>query len=368
MDLAARALDMDPVQFRLQNIAVEGDIAPSGEPVPKVGYKETLEKMAEYLEKKGPLQGKNRGRGISCGFWHGASGPYAVYVTVNTDGSVTLYTGVTDVSGSRTSIAQIVAEEFDLPVDKVNVVVGDTDSAPWASPSVGSMTLYSLSKATYRACQETKGQLKRLAAIRLETDIADLELMKGRVMCKKDPHKSIKLESLARAGLGARSEGPVGGRGAVSVQPPAPVVSVNAVDIEVDPETGKVRILSYAASQDVGRAINPLTVEGQIQGAVVQGIGWALMEGYVFDQGKVLNKTLLDYRIPTAMDVPMIDVMIIEVGSSTGVYGLKQAGEAPLVPVLSAMANAIHSASGVRITSLPMTPEVIWKALKNDPS
>jgi xanthine dehydrogenase molybdenum-binding subunit len=324
--------------------------------------------MADYLAKKGPVQGKNRGRGISCGFWHGASGPYAAYVTVGTDASVTLYTGVTDVSGSRTSIAQIVAEEFDISVDKVNVVVGDTDSAPWSSPSVGSMTLYSLSKATYRACRDAKEQLKKLAAIRLGVETSELDVVNGAVIVKSDPSKSMKLDSLVKASLGPRSDGPVVGRGTNSILPPAPVVSVNAVDIEVDPETGKVRILSYAAAQDVGLAINPMTVEGQIQGAVAQGIGWAMMEGYVFDQGKVQNTTFLDYRIPTATDVPNIDVLIVEVASANGVYGLKQAGEAPLVPVLSAMANAIQSATGVRITQLPMNPEMVWKALKqNDP-
>jgi len=363
MDLVARSLNMDPIQFRLQNIAQKGDTAPNGEPIPRVGYRETLEKMAVYLKEKGPVQGEKRGRGISCGFWHGASGPYAAYVTVNTDASVTLHTGVTDVSGSRTSAAQIVAEEFDIPLEKVNVVVTDTDSTPWASPSVGSMTLYSLSKAAYRACEDAKEQLKKLAAVRLEVKPSELEFVNGKVAAKNDPSKAIKLDSLVRASLGPRSDGPVVGIGRNSILPPAPVVSVHAVDLEVDPDTGKVKILSYAAAQDAGLAINPLAVEGQIQGAVVQGIGWALMEGYVFDHGKVQNTTLLDYRMPTATDVPMIDVMILEIGSERGVYGLKQVGEPPLVPVISAIANGIHSATGKRLTHLPMAPEVVWSAL-----
>jgi len=364
IDLVARALKMDPIQLRLQNIAQKGDTAPSGAPIPKVGYRETLEKMAQYLEQKGPVQGKNRGRGISCGFWNGASGPYAAYVTVNTDASVSLHTGVCDVSGSRTSVAQIVAEEFDIPLEKVNVIVADTDSTPWASPSVGSMTLYSLSTAAYRACQDAKEQLKKLAALRLGVEASELEFVNGKVTAKNDPSKAIKLDSLVRASLGPRSDGWVVGIGKNTTLPAAPVISVNAVDIEVDPDTGKVKILSYAASQDAGLAVNPLTVEGQIQGAIVQGIGWSLMEGYVFDQGKVQNTTFLDYRMPTATDVPMIDIMLVEVSSERGVYGLKQAGEPPLVPTLSAMANAIHDATGVRIKKLPMTPEAVWKSIK----
>ena len=364
LDLVSRALGMDPMQFRIQNAACEGDVAPNGEIVPKVGYKETLEKMVEHLNNKGSIQGENKGRGISCGFWHGAAGSFGAYLTVNTDGSVTLVTGVTDVSGSRTSIAQIVAEEFDIPMEKINMVVGDTDTAPWASPSVGSMTVYSLSHAVYRACQDAKDQLRRLASVRLEVETSQLEFANGRVRVKGDAQKSIAIDSLARASLGFRSDGPVVGRGAIAGLPAAPSVSVHAVDLEVDRETGKVKILSYAVAQDVGLAVNPLSIEGQIQGAVTQGIGWALMEGYVFDQGKVQNTTFLDYCMPTAADVPMIDAMLIEIGSSKGIYGIRHVGEPPIVGSLAAIANAIHSATGVRLKKLPMTPEAIWKSLK----
>lgn len=364
LDLAARTLKIDPLQFRIQNVAAEGDVAPNGEIVPKVGYKQTLEKMVDYLDKKGSIQGKNSGRGISCGFWHGAAGPFGAYVTVNTDATITLYMGVTDVSGSRTSVAQIVAEEFDVPMESINVVVGDTDTAPWASPSVGSMTVYSLSHAVYRACQDAKDQLKELAAARLEVDTSELEFAKGLIVAKNDRDKAIKIDSCVRASLGMRSDGPVMGRGSIAGLPAAPSVSVNAVDLKVDPETGKVKILSYAVSQDVGLAVNPTSIEGQIQGAVTQGIGWALMEGYVFDQGKVQNTDFLDYRMPTAADVPMIDTMLLEVGSTRGVYGIRHVGEPPLVPVLAAIANGIHSATGVRVKTLPMTPEVILMSLK----
>ena len=154
------------------------------------------------------------------------------------------------------------------------------------------------------------------------------------------------------------------GRGSLNGLPPAPTLSVHAADVEVDDETGKVRIKAYAAAQDVGLAINPLSVEGQIQGAVTQGIGWALMENYIFEKGMMQNTTLLDYRMPTATDVPMIEVLIVEVGSSRGAYGLKQVGEPPLIPVLAAVANAVYSATGVRFKELPLTPEVVLKGLR----
>jgi CO/xanthine dehydrogenase Mo-binding subunit len=363
MDLISRALGMDPLQFRIQNVAVEGDMTPSGEILPKVGFKETLEKMAEYLKKKGSLKGKNRGRGIACGFWHGAAGAFGAYVNVNVDGTVTLVIGVTDVSGSRTSVAQIVAEEFGVPMESVSIVVGDTDTAPWSNPSVGSQTVYSLSHAVHRACQDAKEQLLRLASPRLGIAASEIEFANGQAIAKGNPEKSIPLAALGRSSLGFRGEGPVLGRGAISSLPAAPSVAVHAVDIEIDKETGKAKVLSYAVAQDVGLAINPMSVEGQIQGAVTQGIGWALMEGYIFDKGKVQNTTFLDYRLPTATDVPMIDTMLVEVGSPTGIYGLRHVGEPPLVGTLAAIANAVHSATGVRMYNLPMTPEAILKSL-----
>ena len=363
IDLVSRALAMDPLQLRIQNTAGEGDTAPSGEILPGVGYKETLERMVEHLKQKGSLQGENRGRGVASGFWHGAAGTFGAYVHINIDGSVTLIIGVTDVSGSRTSIAQIVAEEFGIPMESVSLVVGDTDTAPWASPSVGSQTIYSLSQAVYRACQDAKDQLRRLAAARFEVEASEFEFTDAKLTVKGDAEKSIALGSLARYSMSFRGAGPVVGRGSIGGLPPAPSVAVHAVDVEVDKETGKVKVLSYAVAQDVGLAINPLSIEGQIQGAVVQGIGWALMEGYVFDQGKVQNSTLLDYRMPTATDVPMIDALLVEVGSDTGIYGVRHVGEPPLVAALAAMANAIHSATGVRMKELPMTPEAILNGI-----
>ena len=364
LDIIAQTLGMDSLQLRIQNIAAEGDTMPNGEILPRVGFRETLEKLAEYLEQKEQPEGENRGRGIACGFWRGASGGFGAYIHVNSDGSVNLVLGVTDISGCRTSIAQIVAEELSLPLDKVRVIVGDTETAPWSSMSVGSMTVYSLSTAAFRACQDLKAQMSAMAARRLSVDHSGIEFADGVFQVRENPEQSIAFAELARSSAGGFGRGPILGRGSVNGLPSAPTLSAHAVDVAVDDETGKVKILSYATAQDVGLAINPLSIEGQIQGAVTQGIGWALMEGYIFEKGRMQNTTLLDYRMPTATDVPMIDVMIVEVGSAAGTYGLRHVGEPPMIPTLAAMANAIHNATGIRFKALPMSPEAVFDGIK----
>lgn len=366
MDILAEKLGLDPLKFRIRNAAAKGDTQPNGEVLPRVGFREALERMDRHLQQKGRLEGKNRGRGVACGFWHGGVGSFGAYIHVNNDGSINLILGVTDISGSRTSIAQIVAEELGLTLDKVNVVIGDTDIGPWATNSVGSLTVYSLSTAAYRACQDVKAQLSAQAARKFGVAVSEIEFFKDLFRVKGDHEKSISFAELARSTAVPFGKGPVLGRGTLDNIPSAPTLSVHAVEVEVDGETGKVKILSYAVAQDVGLAINPLAIEGQIQGAVVQGIGWALMEGYVFEKGVVQNTTLLDYRMPTATDVPMIDVMIVEVPSDNGVYGLRHVGEPPMIPTLAAVANAVHKATGVRFKELPLTPEAVLNGIKEE--
>jgi xanthine dehydrogenase molybdenum-binding subunit len=364
VDLMAQKIGMDPIQFRIRNVTSEGDTIPNGERLPKVGFKDTLEKMDEYLKNRGPVTGKNKGRGVACGYWHGTSGSFGVYLHVNADGSVNLVTGVTDISGARTTFAQIVAEELCLPIEKVNVITGDTETGPWATMSVGSMVLYSVATAAVKACQDIKEQMKLRAAGKLSIDASQIEFSKGIFQVRGNPSKLISFDVLAESTGSFRGAGPIVGKGTTGVFPDSPTLNVHAVDLEVDNETGKVKILSYAVSQDVGRAINPLIVEGQIQGGAVQGIGWALMEGYVFENGAMLNSSLLDYRLPTAVDVPQIDILLVEVPSAAGTYGIRHAGEPPNIPAPAAIASAIQNATGVRIKELPMTPEIILQSIK----
>ena len=367
LDLLAKVLEMDPLKFRIKNAVEEGDLMPNDVPFPKIGFKETLEKMAKYLEQRGKLEGENRGRGVACGLWRGGVGSSAAHVNMNADGSVVLIVGSVDLTGSRTSLSQMVAEEFGIPFEEVSVVSGDTETAPYSDITAGSRTTHQMGSAVYQACQDIKSQLARLAIPQLGVEgaeLSDIEFVRGRVQVKGMPEKFVSLADLARQSIGSSGEGPITGRGSVKVSQSAPMFAVQAADVEVDRETGKVKVLSYAAAQDVGLAVNPTLVEGQIQGAVSQGIGWALTENYVFQEGVMQNATLLDYRIPTAVDLPFVETILVEVSSAAGPYGVRGVGEPPIVPTLATIANAIHSAAGVRLKELPMTPEAVFWALR----
>jgi len=364
MDLLARALKMDPLEFRLKNVAVEGDLMANGRPFPKIGFKETVERMKQYLAERGTLEGENCGRGVACGYWSPGSGTAGATVNVNNDGTVALTVGSVDVSGTRTTLAQIVAEELGIPFGDVSVVTGDTDTAPFSTLSAGSMISRSLSVPVCQACQDVKDQLCQRAAAQLEVNTEDVEFLHGYIQVKGVPEKSVSLLEIARQTGHLPGESPLIGRGSGKGVPQAPVLAVEVADVEVDRETGKVKILSYAAAQDVGLALNPTLVDGQIQGAVAQGIGWALMENCIFHNGVMQNANLLDYRIPTAADMPFVETMLIEVSSSNTPFGIRGVGEPPIVPSLAAIANAIHSATGVRLKELPMNPEAVFYALK----
>ena len=368
MDLLARALKMDPLEFRLKNAVTEGDTMVTGTPFPKIGLKEALERMRKYLIQRGPLEGENRGRGVACGFWAPASGAAGANVHVNADGTVALVVGSVDVSGTRTTLAQIVAEELGIPFENVSVVTGDTETAPFSVFSVGSMITRSLAPPVCQACQDVKDQLCRKGAKQLKVRQKDVEYTHGRVQVKGTPEKYVSLAELARGVAHFPGESPITGRGSSKGFLQSPVFTVEVADVEVDKETGKVKVLSYAAAQDVGLAINPTLVEGQIQGAVAQGIGWALSENSIFRKGVMQNATFLDYRIPTAADVPSVDTLLVEVSFDASPFGIRGVGEPPIVPSLGTMANAIHSATGVRLKELPMTPEAIFNRIKTGAS
>jgi CO/xanthine dehydrogenase Mo-binding subunit len=364
MDLLARVLGMDPLEFRLKNAVAEGDTMVTGTRFPKIGFKEALERIRKYLTQRGELEGDNRGRGVACGFWAPASGAASAHVHVNADGTVALVVGSVDISGTRTALAQIVAEELGIPFENVSVVTGDTETAPFSVFSVGSMITRSLAPPICKACQDVKDQLCRKAAYQLKVKRKDVEFSHGRVQVKGMPEKYLSMADLARGIAHFPGESPITGRGSSKGLQQSPVFTVEAADVEVDKETGKVKVLSYIAAQDVGFAINPTLVEGQIQGAVAQGIGWALSENCIFHKGVMQNATLLDYRMPTAADVPSVDTLLVEVGFDASPFGIRGVGEPPIVPSLATIANAIHSATGVRVKELPMTPEAILNSIK----
>lgn len=362
IDLLAQALAIDPLELRLRNVAAQGDRLPNGLPLPRVGLRQVLERVREHPAWNKPLSGPNRGRGLACGFWIGGVGSSAATISLNADGTFAVVAGSIDLTGTRTAFAQMVAEEFGLDPEDVSVVTGDTDSAPYADITAGSRTTRQMGTAVYRACQEVKAELARRAAAALGAEPEDLDYVQRRFQIKGSPERVISLAELARQSI-TTAAGAVVGRGAITRPGPAPILSASIVDVEVDRETGRVTLLDCTAIQDVGYALNPTLIEAQMQGAVAQGVGWALMEGLKFEDGVLANATLLDCPMPTAVDMPAIQTDYVEVPADEP-YGVRGVGEPPLIPVLAALANAIHQAVGVRLTELPMTPEAIWRAMQ----
>jgi CO/xanthine dehydrogenase Mo-binding subunit len=369
LDEVARALKIDPVEFRLKNVSVDGD--PMNAPgfggddhFGKIGFKPVMEQMKKYLNKRGPVKGSNCGRGVSCGYWATASGSAGAIINLNADGTLDVLIGSVDVSGTRTIAAQVVAEELGVPYEKVTVNTGDTDVAPYSTLSAGSMIARSISKPLHLACQDIIAQLCERAAPLLEVRRDDLEYTRGQVQIKGKPDKALTLAEIGGKTFHFPGGSPIIGRGSTQGSGSSPVIAMSTVDVEVDKETGKVKITNFATIQDTGCSINPTLIEGQQQGAAAQGIGWALMEKSVYQNGVIQNATFLDYRVPTAVDLPYIDAFAVEIEYENSPFGIRGAGEPPLVPTVAAIANAIRDATGVRMKEVPMTPETVFWALQ----
>ncbi len=368
VDEICEKLGIEPTEFRMLNAAREGTRRVDGVVNGRIGMIETVEAVRNhphYSQPLGDADGKLRGRGLAFGFWRNNAGPSNVVAGVTPDGKVTLNEGSVDIGGSRPAVAQQLAEVLGIPVTDVNPQVMDTDSIGYTSNTGGSGVAYKTGWAAYEAAQDIKRQLIERAALMWETESDNVEYDDAVLRHKSDPELSMTFKNIAPS-LNATG-GPVVGRG--SVNPMRGVggsYAANLVDLEVDPETGKVDILRFTAFQDVGTAVHPSYVEGQIQGGAVQGIGWALNEEYYMsDDGRMLNATLLDYRMPTSLDVPMIDAVIVEVPNPGHPFGVRGVGEANIVPPLAAIANAIHDAIGIRIDKLPMNPASITRALNS---
>ncbi len=368
MSLLAKEVGMDDLTFRLKNIAEQGDPLPDNTPWASVGLKECLEALQQHpaWTGRGSL-GPNEGVGIAVGAWFGGLEPAAAACRLNMDGTISVTVGSQDISGTNTSFALIAAEAFGINVDKVQVIGADTSTAPYAGGAGGSKTLYTVGAAVQKAAYDAKEQLLKIAAEQLEVSPADLEIVDDKVAVKGAPGKEKPIAELARLSMsfGARYE-PVQGRGQTAITDRAPGAAAHLCQVRVDPETGEVQVTRYVAAQDVGQAINPAAVEGQIHGGVAQGIGWGLYERMVFDErGTVVTASFLDYAVPTTGFVPQIETVIIEKPAPVGPFGGKGIGEPPVVPVAGAIANAIDSAVGVRLTEIPFTPEKVMRAIQN---
>lgn len=367
VDEICAKLKIDPIEFRVKNASKEGTRRADGPVFPKVGNLECLEAAKKHPHYSAPLAdnqtpGLPRGRGVASGFWFNVGLKSAVSVALNPDGTVNLIEGSTDIGGTRTSLAMQLAEALGISAAEVRPIVADTDMVGYTDVTGGSRVTYATGIAAFAAAQDIKRQMIDRAAQIWELKPDDVVYDNAVLRAKSDPAKTMTFKELA-AKIHHKGGTIVG---QASVDPPWPggAFATHIVDVEVDPDTGKVGILRYTAVQDCGKAIHPSYVEGQMQGGVVQGIGWGLNEEYMYNaKGEMMNASFLDYRLPTSLDLPMIDTVIVEVPDPNHPYGVRGVGEVPIVPPPAAIANAIFHAIGVRLEELPMSPGRVVKAL-----
>jgi len=369
VDMLAEKLGMDPFELRKKNAADEGTLRPNNVPWPKIGLKQCLDQLEgryqELLAKKqaesDPTSSVKQGVGIALGGWPGGLEPSTAICRLNGDGTVSVVLGSVDLSGTDTSFKQIAAEAFGLPLDNVKMIRGDSSNAPYSGGAGGSKTLYTVGLAVQKAAEDAKQQVFAIASGMLEADIGDLEIADGLIRVKGVPERSTTLEKVAALTMGpGKPKEPVYGRGSSAITNQSPAFAAHACRVSVDTDTGKIEILDYVACQDVGFAINPAEVDGQIVGGIVQGIGQALYEKMAYDEtGQITTQSFLDYALPAAMHTPNIEAIQVEVASDYGPYGAKGVGEPPLIPCMPAIANAIKDAIGVRPTEVPILPQNI---------
>jgi CO/xanthine dehydrogenase Mo-binding subunit len=364
MDLAARKIGMDPIQFRLKNIARPGAKNVFGGTLNHAGFAETLQALQQHPGYNAPL-GKNQGRGVAVGYWFNGGGESSATVHVNEDGTAVVAEGSPDIGGSRASIALMAAETLGIAYEAVRPVIADTNSVGYTQATGGSRVTFATGMTVINACNKIIDEMCARVAKLWKVDRADVIWEDGHA--RPAGKRAGEFEPLSFKAIAAKrtaTGGPISASATINAEGQAPGFSAQFCDVEVDPETGYVKIVRFVAAQDVGRAIHPAYCEGQIHGGVVQGIGWALNEEYIYDRnGHMENPGFLDYRIPVASDVPMVEAILVEVPNPKHPYGVKGVAEANIVPPMAAIANAIHSATGLRLTELPMSPPKVLAAL-----
>ena len=364
IDELARELDLDPIDFRLQNAAKEGTRAAYGPTFRRIGFEETLQAAKTHPHYAAP-KGRRQGRGVASGFWFNVGGESSAQVNVNEDGTVAVTTGHPDIGGSRASMVNIVAEMLGIHYQNVSAQVGDTNSIGFSASTGGSRVTFSAGTAVSQASERVVSQLRERAALLWDIDPEAVDWRNGHAHPAGANAGDFEPLSLADiAAKAAQTGGPIAAQVSVNAQGAAPAFATHVCDVEVDEETGRVDVVRYTAVQDAGRAIHPGYVEGQMQGGVAQGIGWALNEEYIFDaSGHLDNPGFLDYRMPVASDLPMIDTVVVEVPNDAHPHGVRGVGEVPIAPPMAAVANAIHDAVGLRLRELPMSPPKVLAAL-----
>ena len=361
LDELARNIEMDAIDIRLANAAVEGTQAAYGPKFPRIGFVETLEAIKDHPNYTTEL-GPNQGRGVAAGFWFNAGMMSSATVHVNENGTATVVTGSPDIGGSRQSMALMAAEELGIPYESIKPVVADTETVGFNDVTGGSRVTLATGAAVVDACRLIVEDLRARAAKTWDVELDQVEWVDGQAQHVEGAQPPLSLNDLAAKS--GRTGGPISANASLNSRGVGAGFSTQLCDVEVDPETGVTRIVRYLTAQDAGRAISPDYVEGQMQGGVVQGIGWALNEEYIHDtEGVMENPSFLDYRMPVASDLPMIDCSIVEVPNPAHPYGVRGVGEVGIVPPMAAVGNAIHDAVNVRMTELPMSPVKVLEAL-----
>ncbi len=363
VDELAEELGIDPLEIRFRNAVTEGVRSVYGPRFRKIGLVETLEAARDHPHYSAPL-GPWQGRGVATGYWFNFGGETTATVSINEDGTAVVMSGCPDIGGTRTSLAQMAAEELGIDVYRIEPVVADTHSIGYNDMTGGSRVTFAVGIAVVEAARQLIEDMCGRAARMWDVPREEVEWVDGRAQSVTGASPPVTLEELA-AGSG-RTGGPLSATKTVNPRGVGPAFSTQICDVEVDPDTGRVTILRYTATQDAGRAIHPDYVEGQMQGGAVQGIGWALNEEYIFDRDGVMeNPGFLDYRMPVASDLPMIDTVIVEVPNPDHPYGVRGVGEVGIVPPMAAVANAVYAATGKRIRDLPMSPVRVLEALSS---
>ena len=365
IDEMARKIGMDPIDFRLKNAAGDGHTAIYGETWGPIGFIQTLEAAKKCDHYRSPKP-EGVGRGVAAGFWFNRGGETSATLNLAPDGTVTIAVGTADVAGSRISIAMMAAEELGLPVEKVRVHMADTNSLGFNRVTAGSRTTYSVGMVVVDSSRQVIKELCRRAAGIWDVPVEGVVFEEGEV--RPASSNVGEFEPMTISDICKKttmSDGPICARSDMNVTGAGPGFGLHISDVKVDEATGRVDVLRYTVVEDAGKAIHPLQVEGQYQGGAVQGIGWALNEEYIYgEDGRLQNASFLDYRMPVASDVPMVDTVIVEVPNPKHPFGLRGVGEVPVVPTMACIGNAIGDVIGVRPRSLPMSPPKILEIIE----
>lgn len=386
MDAIAHALKMDPVELRRMNLVKEGEIYITTQELRSVHLKETMDealKLSGYYEKKGKLP-KNHGIGLANSMLNTGFLASSAFLRLNQDGTVSIITAVTDLgTGNLTVLCQIAAEALGIPFENVSIAAQDSDVSPYDTGSIASRTIFDAGNAVYKAAMDVRSQIAEIAALSMECDPKDIVIENGKVFDKNQPHITRTVGDISFEATFLRSQGPILGRGSILINPPYDhhvgqgfaerpcgsfTFATHVVEVEVDPDTGGVKILNYTACHDVGQVLNTAGIEGQVEGGVVQGIGYGLFEELIVKDGKILNPSFVDYRLPTALDTAFkIKSSFVEIPEERGPFGAKGVSEPTMIPPPPALANAILDATGVLVTETPITPERLYRAIHHQP-